>query len=359
MPSEELPSASSGDAISRVESLINNIIDANDKAHEALKDITTSATQAVAARTQIVDAQAVIATKSDHIQKAQEHADKVRAELDRALTAATQQATEAEGYKSRAQSAADNSATALAELQRVKASVETLVSAIETARETADEASSMMKGLADKSATIEARVADYEKRLADFEQQSEARLKDIEGLLPGATVAGLASSWNERQRAFLKPHSRWQWIFVGSVLALVLIALTGLIQVYHLEAAPTYDEILRLWLSRLPIAGALIWLALHASRESALAKRLEEDYGYKAAVASCLLGFQKQISHVGSDAADNPALAKLLENTLQTIASPPGRIYDQHKLTVSPSSELAEAAKSVTEVANSARTVQN
>jgi hypothetical protein len=26
--------------------------------------------------------------------------------------------------------------------------------------------------------------------------------------------------------------------------------------------------------------GALLWLALHASRESALAKRLEEDYGY-------------------------------------------------------------------------------
>jgi hypothetical protein len=57
------------------------------------------------------------------------------------------------------------------------------------------------------------------------------------------------------------------------------------------------------------------------------------------------MGFQKQISEVGKDAAANPSLTKLLDNTLTTIASPPGRIYDQHKLTVSPSGELTEAAK--------------
>jgi hypothetical protein len=45
------------------------------------------------------------------------------------------------------------------------------------------------------------------------------------------------------------------------------------------------DELARLlWPSHvhLPIAAALIWLALHASHESALAKRLERDYGFKA-----------------------------------------------------------------------------
>jgi hypothetical protein len=42
------------------------------------------------------------------------------------------------------------------------------------------------------------------------------------------------------------------------------------------------------------------------------------------------------------------ALAKLLDNTLATIANPPGRIYDKHELTVSPTEELKQAAKNVT-----------
>jgi hypothetical protein len=35
---------------------------------------------------------------------------------------------------------------------------------------------------------------------------------------------------------------------------------------------------------------------------------------------------------------------------LTTIAAPPGRIYDKHKLTASPSGELTAAAKSAAEI---------
>ena len=304
----------------------------------------------MAARTKIADDQAVIATKSDHIQKAQEHADKVRADLDRALTSATQQATEAEGLKSRAQSAADTAATLLTDIRTTKGSVETDVATIVSARKNAEEAADVTKGLADKSVTVEARIGTYEKRLAELDAQCAEQLKEIVRLLPGATAAGLASTWDDRRKTFLKPHNRWQWLFVGSVLAIVALAISGLWHVYNAGTPPSYDELVRLWLSRLPVAGALVWLALHASHESALAKRLEEDYGYKAAVASCLMGFQKQISEVGKDASSNTSLAKLLDNTLATMAAPPGRIYDKHEMTVSPAGELAEAAKAVVDV---------
>jgi hypothetical protein len=106
-----------------------------------------------------------------------------------------------------------------------------------------------------------------------------------------------------------------------------------------------------LWLSRLPIAGALVWLALHASRESALAKRLEEDYGYKSAIAACFEGFRKQMSEIGKDVAPDSPLAKLCSNTLTTIATPPGVIYEKHALTVTPSDELKKAAKAAVSVA--------
>jgi hypothetical protein len=357
MSSDENPSVTLEGTAASVETFLANAQRAMEKinqlaetAQQKVADITSVATLAIGAKTQINDEQAVIATKSDHIQKAQEHADKVRGDLDRVLTAASQQATEAEGQKSRAQSAADATAELLANIRTSKGSIDTDATTIASAKETATESAAQTKGLADKAATVEERIAAYEKRLAELESQSDAQLKTIIGLLPGATSAGLAYAFNERRQSFIKPSKRWQWFFVGSLLALVALATQGLWHVFTSGLNLTYDELLRLWLARLPVAGALVWLALHASRESALAKRLEEDYGYKSAVAATFLGFHKQMSEVGSAAASNEPLKKLCDNTLATVASPPGRIYERHKLTVSPTSELADAAKIIGDV---------
>jgi hypothetical protein len=203
------------------------------------------------------------------------------------------------------------------------------------------------KALADKSTELEARVADYEKQLADLRGQSAAQLKKIEELLPAATTAGLAHAFNERRKTFLNPHNRWQWLFVGAVGIIVLVAATGLYEFYKYQDTMTFRTVGLLWLARLPVAGALIWLAMHASRESALAKRLEEDYGFKAAIAACFEGFKKQMSEVGQDVDPNSPLAKLLENTLATIALQPGRIYDGHALIVSPTDELKVVGEAV------------
>ena len=320
-----------------------------------LEEITTAATQAVASKTKIADDQAVIATKSDHIQQAQEHADKVRADLDRELTAAKAQVTSAEALKSSTETLSETTAELIKEIQTAKESAETDAAEIVKAKQTAEESATVSKALADKSAIVEARIATYEKRLVELDTLCATQLKTIEDLLPGATAAGLASSFDKRRKSFENPHNRWQWLFVGSVLAIVALAISGFWHVYNAGTPPTYDELFRLWLSRLPVAGALVWLALHASHESALAKRLEEDYGYKATVASCLLGFQKQISEIGKDAVSNESLAKLLNNTLTEIATPPGRIYDKHKMTVSPSAELTETAKVVVKVAGAVK----
>jgi hypothetical protein len=142
-----------------------------------------------------------------------------------------------------------------------------------------------------------------------------------------------------------------------------MLTITGLWALYHggtggaggAATTPTYDEVLRMWLSRLPVVAALVWLALHASRESALAKRLEEDYGYKSAIAASFLGFHKQMAEIGSAAETNKPLAKLCGDTLTTIACPPGRIYDSHKLTVTPADEITDAAKAAVNLSNAAK----
>lgn len=305
-------------------------------AQSKLADINNASTQAIAAMTKIVDDQAVIATKSDHIQHAQIHADTVRAKLDRVLTAATQHATDAEGLKTRAQTAADNAATVLSEVRTTKGTIEANAVAIGAALTIAKESADLAKSLADKSSTIESRIADYESKLAELEKKSMDQLKTIEGLLPGATSAGLAHAFDQRRQTFLEPKRKWEKWFVGSVLAIAILTAISLLQILLGKTTPTWDEIVLLWLSRMPVIGILVWLAIHASHE--------------AAIASTFLGFHQQMAEIGSAASSNAPLAKLYNDTLSTIASPPGRIYDKHKLTVSPSRELKEAAETAGEM---------
>lgn len=320
-----------------------------------LTEISAYATQAVAANTKITDHQAVVATKSDHIQKAQEHADAVRANLDRALTSATQQATATEAQQALAQHVVESLNSLLADAQKTGVAMESDKVAAVSARQQSEEAAAISKSLADKAEQVESRLDDYELRLKQLNEESIKQLSTITALLPGATSVGLAHSFDERRQTFLKPHNRWQWIFVGSVLAIVALTVSGLWHVYQSPTAPSYDELVRLWLSRLPVAGALLWLALHASHESALAKRLEEDYGYKAAIAAAFVGFQKQMKEIDAAGKAGGQLDKLCDNTLTAMASPPGRIYDKHELTVSPTTELAEAAKQAAGVVSASK----
>lgn len=98
-----------------------------------------------------------------------------------------------------------------------------------------------------------------------------------------------------------------------------------------------------------------MWLAMHASRESALAKRLEEDYGFKASVASSFQGFQEQMKIIGDSTTGNEPLKTLCDATLAQITNPPGRIYEKHPLIVSPTVELVKAANAFVEAAKAAK----
>jgi hypothetical protein len=178
---------------------------------------------------------------------------------------------------------------------------------------------------------------------------------EIKALLPGATSAGLASAFDQRRKTFLNPSKHWNWLFIGSVGILAVLALVSLIEAYFHTPELTYQQLLIRWLSRIPFAAALVWLAVHASRESALAKRLEEDYGFKVSVASSFQGFQEQMKLVGGSAAGNEPLKTLCDATLAQITNPPGRIYEKHPLAVSPTEELLKAAQTFLDAAKAAK----
>lgn len=310
-------------------------------AQAKLAEINEAAAAALAGKTQIASEQGVIATKSQHIEDARAHADKVRADIDALKTAATQSATETEGQRTRAQTALTSATDDATAIKGHRTTTETDATATTAARDLAKAASDAAKGLADRSAVIDDRVGTYEKRLVELEEQSKTQLAEITRLLPGATSAGLASEFNKRRETFLTPATKWENIFVGSLVALIVLAISGLWG--HFTTPLPWDELARLWAARLPIAGALIWLALHASHESALAKRLEEDYGFKASTAASFQGFQNQMASLAAD--KDSALEKLCKDVLAIIGSEPGRIYDKHHLTARPYQELAGVVK--------------
>lgn len=192
---------------------------------------------------------------------------------------------------------------------------------------------------------MEENIAQYENRLRELDSQSTDRLEKIENLLRGATTAGLAHAFDDHRKTFLKPQGMWQKVFITSILLLAVLAVNGLWTVYHIDKAPEWNELIRMWLSRLPLVAALVWLAIYASREAALAKRLEEDYGYKSAIATCFEGFRKEMTNIDQGTNPDSALAKLCADTLTTIATPPGRIYDKHPLIVTPIDEMKRFTK--------------
>jgi len=319
-------------------------------------EVTATATAAATAKADIRSRVGAATTQATRITEAHQRANQVCVELEKALTSATQHATEAEGFKTTTQSASEAATAALAALQTTKDTAKGEAAAVSTALSSATAAAEATKALAAKAETIEQRVADYEARLAELDTRCTNQLKTINDLLPGAASAGLAHAFNERRKTFLNPGKHWEWFFVGSLVALVLLAGSGLFHSFFSNTAPTIEEVLVLWLTRLPVAATLAWLALHASRESALAKRLEEDYGFKAATAASFQGFHQKMAEMGAADAANAPLSKLCEDTLSTIANPPGRIYDRHELGVSPTAEIASTARSLAEALKAVKT---
>ncbi|MDO3514287.1 hypothetical protein Q3P06_20515 [Ralstonia pseudosolanacearum] len=349
--------AAARDMASRAQQSLDVILKIQAQAQTALNEaesklaaIESASAAVLEVKTRATAAESIFAANFKHVEEAKAHSDSIRAELDRTLVSATKSATEAESSRAATKTSQDTANETLAAISAHKTQADSSMAEISSARETAQKSAGTLKSLADTAETVEKKVAAYEKRLAEFEAKAAAQLTTIVGLLPGATSAGLAHAFNERGKLFQNPGKRWQWLFIASVVTLACVAASGLWQVVVAAHPLDFSELLRLWLARLPFAAALIWLALHSSREAALAKRLEEDYGYKAAIAASFQGFQKQMAEIGANAGTGSALAKLCDDTLATIASPPGRIYDKHKLTVSPGSEVANFVKALKDV---------
>lgn len=320
---------------------------------ESAKQIASTASEIIGRiegiRDEAVKTQATIAEKNEHIEGGLKHVAKVRRDMDAAL----EQATKSSEAVERQHQATKTSAEAISALQlsaqSTKEKADSDAASIAARLKDAEEHSVVTKRLADTADATEAKVAQYESQLNALIEQSQSQRKQIDELLAGATDAGLASAFDRRSKKFKTPERVWQSAFVFSLVGLVGLAVWQAYSYQTLDQLPDWQQVARMLAIKVPFAAPLVWLAIHAAKQASLAKRLEEEYAFKATISMSFDGYRRQMAEVGKDLAPDSPLATLCNNTLREIAASPGRVYDGQRLDPNIATSLGEVLKPTVE----------
>ena len=218
------------------------------------------------------------------------------------------------------------------------------------------DAKALLASLSEVVATAksaENRVDEYEKKLVELHKVFTEMHTKIEGLLPNATSAGLASAFRNQQTRFRNPQRNWLGAFVVTILLLLCAGFVGLPGFWPGATQENWDSILRHFVARLPIVVPLVWLGIYAGRNYMLALRVEEEYAYKEAISTAFEGYKREMSNI-SDAGSGALtpIVSLCENVLRTLSQRPGLIYEGRHDDITP---LAPLSKTIADAAQNGK----
>jgi hypothetical protein len=178
----------------------------------------------------------------------------------------------------------------------------------------------------------------HEAKMAALVSDFEKVHQKIEGLLPNATSAGLASAFRTQKERFKRPQMIWLVTFVATIVSLLLF---GWANLQDFKETDTFDMILRHMTSRLPIIVPLVWLALYSGRNYMLTLRLEEEYAFKEAVSTAFEGYKREMQGIEQTEGNIASpITTLCNNVLQALAQRPGRIYEGRHEDITPLSPV-------------------
>ena len=152
-----------------------------------------------AVRAEAEQKQAVIAEKSSHIENARIHADGVSASIDKLHDDVEEVLANAQAELQASKVAAKTISDISARTSEARTKCEAAVVELSGLREQAEESATISEKLAKIAETTEERVQQYEAALKKLTEEATKRLKTIDGLLPGAASAGLASAFSKRR----------------------------------------------------------------------------------------------------------------------------------------------------------------
>ncbi|RMP75073.1 hypothetical protein ALQ20_03600 [Pseudomonas syringae pv. atrofaciens] len=153
-------------------------------------------------------------------------------------------------------------------------------------------------------------------------KRQEALFASIESLLPGATSAGLASSYKNLKDDFKRPIDNYTFAFYGAMATLLLGGLALIIDSFtlwplHIELsrAAGWEEMLRTLLTRLPVVLPIVWFAIFSATRRSQYERLQQEYAHKEAIASSYESYKKQLKelNVAADSLQLELIGKAIE----------------------------------------------
>ncbi|MDE0506810.1 MAG: hypothetical protein OXI86_22265 [Candidatus Poribacteria bacterium] len=176
-----------------------------------------------------------------------------------------------------------------------------------------------------EEATEEApkRVPSIKEQISNFQESSEkqfAKLKArIEGLLPGATSAGLASSYQDAQK-----EKKAMPLWIGFIASL-LVLMAGYFYSFVYNSPPTDLSTIAI---RATIGFPLIWIAWFCQRSISQMTRISEEYRHKEKMMRIYDGFSKQIEQSTDAEEGKTKKMDLISVTINAIEKNPAEKLD-------------------------------
>ncbi len=168
-----------------------------------------------------------------------------------------------------------------------------------------------------------AQLATYER---DQKSRHDSLFEKIEGLLPGATSAGLALAYQDLRKGFELPIEKATKVFYIAVGAIPAMALIGSIESITLwpfsiffVPIPDLEGILKGMLYKALFVLPLIWLAFFASARRSQYERLKQEYAHKEAIAKSYESYSKQLKELIKEDSE-PLQKELIQKAIDAIA---------------------------------------
>jgi hypothetical protein len=298
------------------------------------KEIDQAASVVTQAASDIKSASEAGIVKLKDVEASKESAESQLTEATQSAKTAARAATDAASAQTRAEQSlaeATASATAVSEEHKVTTDVVTKTQALLAQAQAAQD---NLKGVLEHLGKSDEIATGHEKRVADLKEELQQLIQRTEGLLPGATSAGLASSFNKQRSRFTSPQRQWLWTFIVCIGLLVVLALPSFFAAIGVSWSghPTDESWSAAWRNlvlRLPIVFPVVWLAIYAGRNYMMSLRMEEDYAYKEAISTAFEGYKREMEKIGADEGEKPTpITILCTNILRAISERPGRIYE-------------------------------
>lgn len=295
----------------------------------------------------ITEAKTASSSEAAATHAAKEKADAFLAAIEQAKSnaeSASKTAIENEATVAKAKASAEAGSESIHELE-----TQTVAEAASTKKDLASitsseaDAKSLLNSITEIVAEVKSTyesVKQYEASLQKLTDEFSNMHKKIEGLLPGATSAGLASAFNFQKERFKNPQRNWLLTFIA---AIAMLAASAFIGWPSAEDQKHWDYILRHLAAHLPLAAPLVWLAIYAGRNYMLALRVQEEYAFKEAISTTFEGYKREMAGISGNGNGPQPLLTLCENVIRALGQRPGRIYEGHHEDITPITPIAKA----------------